>query len=141
MAPTDSFILAAGLSPQWQQALGRFHVAIVHFPIALLLIAGLIELWRSVRRNCQPSRSAIAFLAIGGFSAAVSSALGWMHKGFTGFEGTTLQLHQWIGIASAAFAIIALIALLFRGADKTRMWPYRLATILCTICVAATGHF
>src|SRR3954447_14149319 len=95
---------AAVISPAMLQTLGRFHVVIVHFPIALLLLAGAAELWRSMRRKNEPSPMAIACLITGALAAAASSALGWIHKGFTGFageSGRTLALHQWIGIASA----------------------------------------
>src|SRR4051812_13622936 len=93
--------LAAAASP-WLETLGRFHVTVVHFPIALLLIAGLIEGWRAWRGYKEPSRTAIGCLLLGGLAAVLSSVLGWIHKGFTSFaaEGSsTLALHQWIGIA------------------------------------------
>ena len=47
---------AADISPAWLQTLGRFHVAIVHFPIALLLVAGMVEAWRALRRKKQLKR-------------------------------------------------------------------------------------
>ena len=80
---------AAAISPAWLQTLGRFHVAIVHFPIALLLLAGMVEMWRALRRNTQPSPTAVACLVIGGVTAVLSSVLGWIHKGNTslGSEG------------------------------------------------------
>src|SRR5215216_5224373 len=96
-AATVVFTVAASQSP-WFQALGRFHVAVVHFPIALLLVAGLIELWRAAWGADKPSPTAIGCLIVGTFAAALSSVLGWIHKGFTGFgseSGTTLALHQW----------------------------------------------
>jgi mono/diheme cytochrome c family protein len=132
------------VSPALLQTLGRMHVIIVHFPIALLLVAGAAELWRSLRKSKQPSPTAIACLVIGGLTAVASAALGWIHKGFTGFAaegGRTLALHQWIGIAAAAASVIALIALAISGKGKRSLWPYRTATILCAILVAAAGHF
>src|SRR5215211_7520785 len=100
--------LAAEISPGYLQTLGRLHVAVVHFPIALLLVAGLVELWRSMRKSRQPSATAVACLVIGGVTAIASSALGWIHKGFTslGSEGNALAIHQWIGIGAAATAIV-----------------------------------
>src|SRR4051812_21795748 len=89
------FVLA---DSQLLQALGRFHVAIVHFPIALLLLAGAEEAWRWVRRKQEPSKTALVCIVIGGLTAVASSALGWIHKDHSDFSGTTLALHQWIGI-------------------------------------------
>src|SRR5687768_6520759 len=144
---------AAEISPAWLQTLGRFHVAIVHFPIALLLVAGMVELWRALRRSDhkQPSPTAIACLIIGGLTAVISSALGWIHKGHTshGAEGNALALHQWLGIAAAAFALTALIAVMWVGREpkawekletlwyRRRVRMYRVVTVACAVLVAA----
>src|SRR5688500_11717776 len=144
---------AAEFSPAWLQTLGRFHVAIVHFPIALLLVAGMVEFWRALRRNRQPSPTAVACLVIGGVTAVISAALGWVHKDFTSQRGLALTLHLWLGFAAAATALIALIAFARCGREPRewekveRQWygrrirVYRVITIACAILVAATGHF
>ena len=142
-------------SPAWLQTLGRFHVAVVHFPIALLLVAGGVELWRALRRKRQPSPTAVACLVIGGVTAILSSVLGWVHKGHTshGAEGNALALHQWLGVAAAALALVALGAFAWCGREPKawekleqqwygrRLRLYRVVTIACAILVAATGHF
>src|SRR5688572_4188479 len=146
-------IIAAGVTPAWMQTLGRFHVAVVHFPIALLLVAGVVELWRSLRRNRQPSPTAVACLVIGGVTAVISSALGWIHKDFTSQRGTALTLHLWLGIAAAATALVALAAFAAIGSEPKpwekveqtwygrRVRMYRFVTLACAVLVAATGHF
>src|SRR5437667_5746212 len=132
MNPPIPATAVLALSPAWWQTLGRMHVIIVHFPIALLLLAGGVEAWRSIRKARQPSPTAIACLVLGCITAIVSSTLGWIHKGFTSFAsegGRTLALHQWTGIAAAIASILALLALLFTR--KGTPWPYRAATITC----------
>src|SRR3954465_6787626 len=99
MLQMTSLILSAGSSSAWLQTWGRFHVAIVHFPIALLLLAGVIELWRSARRSKSPSPTAIACLCIGAVTAILSAWAGWVHKGFGSFDGDhakDLFIHQWL---------------------------------------------
>ncbi len=128
-------------STAWLQALGRFHVVIVHFPIALLLVAALVETWRMVRRAPGPSPTAIACLWLGAISAIVAALFGWFHSEFAQFSGeqlTTERFHQWFGIAAAALAVVALLALLAR---KRTLRPYRFATIACALLVGAAGHF
>src|SRR4051794_41751657 len=105
-----SSILAAVLSQPVLQTLGRFHVVIVHFPIALLLVAGLLELWRAFKREEKPSPTALMCLVVGGVAAVVSSGLGWIHKSYFGSDGG-VSIHQWLGIATAASAIAAVVTL------------------------------
>src|SRR3954465_7434517 len=147
--------LSAVLSPAFLQTAGRFHVVLVHFPIALLLLAGAAEAWRSVRRARQPSPLAIACLIVGAATAIASSALGWIHKGFTGFaaEGSnTLAIHQWLGIAVAVVAAgtLAIVVRLREprpwekvelAAYAKRVPGYRWLTIACAVLVGAAGHF
>src|SRR5215212_4350810 len=112
MLGMTSFIVSAGSSSAWLQTLGRFHVAIVHFPIALLLVAGTLELWRSLRRSKTASPTAIACLCIGAATAILSAWMGWVHKGFSSVGGehsTALFVHQWLGISGAIVAIGALL--------------------------------
>src|SRR5687768_7702869 len=138
-----SSILILADSQPWLQALGRFHVAIVHFPIALLLLAGGIEAGRAIKRKETASPTALACLIIGGVAAVASSVVGWIHKGYTGHaaeSGANLQLHQWIGIASAVSAIVALALLGLRNRQRAVM-SYRFATIACGVLVAIAGHY
>src|SRR2546428_6270130 len=96
---------AAGASSPWLPTLGRLHVVVVHFPITLLLLAGVIELWRSVRRAQQPSRLAVICLALGGGFAILAAWMGWLHKKYSGAGGgglaATLTVHEWLGFAAA----------------------------------------
>jgi uncharacterized membrane protein len=59
-----SFTLAATNSA-YAQTLGRLHVVIVHFPIALLLVAGVIELYRTLRGKRGLSPTAAVCLGLG----------------------------------------------------------------------------
>src|SRR5437762_14363953 len=103
------------ISSIWLQTMGRAHVAVVHFPIALLMLAGLVECWRAMRRKQGVSSFALACLVLGALGAIVATILGWIHKDFSTFGGQTasvVRAHQWLGVATAAIAIIALLATL-----------------------------
>src|SRR2546422_514178 len=51
-------------SGKFWQLFGKLHVVVVHFPIALIMIAGIIELFR-IRKQSAPSDAAYICLAIG----------------------------------------------------------------------------
>ena len=127
------------LAQNWLQTLGRLHVVVVHFPIALLLIAGVIEGWRAIRRAEKPSPTALMCVVVGGIFAILASGLGWIHKWY--FDGgTDVQIHQWLGIAAAGTALAAILVL---GLPNRRraVQAYRWVTMLCALLVALAGHF
>ncbi|MBM4112998.1 MAG: hypothetical protein FJ253_06435 [Phycisphaerae bacterium] len=96
-------------SELWAQALGRLHPAFLHFPLALLAAAALVELiaWT---RGRPPSRSAAAMLIIAAISAPAAALSGWMNARYEGVEGEVLEWHRWSGVISAVGIVIAAIA-------------------------------
>jgi uncharacterized membrane protein/mono/diheme cytochrome c family protein len=133
-------MLMAAQQTAWLQALGRFHVVLVHFPIALLFVAAMMEGWRILRRQPTASPNAVACLVVGAASAVAAAAAGWIHNWYSNFSGEQLKvdrLHQWMGVATAAVALLAIIALLFKNRG---LKLYRYSTIACAILVGLTGH-
>ena len=57
--------------------LGRMHPMLVHFPIALILTGGAIELLRGGKD--KPSEAGVACLLLGSLSALVAVGAGWLH--------------------------------------------------------------
>jgi uncharacterized membrane protein/mono/diheme cytochrome c family protein len=120
------------------------HVLVVHFPIALLLVGGALELWN--RRNFAAQRAALArsCISLGAVSAIVAAVLGWIHADHARLGSSaaeTLALHRWSGIATALVALAAVM--LGRGTqadDKPRPW-HLASVVLVMVLVAATGHF
>src|SRR3546814_17202667 len=82
-------------------ALKSLHPATVHFPIALLLMAALTELFVMVRRT--PEREAAMKIMIygGGAGAVVAALFGWIHSGPWVGGDTVMQLHRWHGLVIA----------------------------------------
>jgi len=113
------------------QTLGRLHVVTVHLPIALLLVAGLIEMWRAIWRKQGASPTTITCVAIGAISAVVVAAIGLVHQSFVQMEH--VMVHQVLGIATAVSALTALVLIKSRFA--------RPAVIVSAILVSVAGHF
>lgn len=137
-------IAQVGALDAWMDLLGRLHPLMVHFPLALVIVAALVELWRAVRRHDGPSPFAVTsvwFAAVGGVGAACS---GWANAAYGG-ESTSVDLfvHRWGGVAVAAL----LVALAITGTTASRAghtaWSglWRMGLVLCAGIVAAVGHF
>jgi uncharacterized membrane protein len=121
----------------WVQTFGRLHVVIVHFPIALLLVAGVMELWRLVRRRAEPSPAARMCLGLGAIAAVIAVAAGLVLKTSEGsHEG--LIVHQWFGISTAVVAV--LLAIVYRW-KPSPSWRVGLGAFACAILVSITGYF
>src|SRR5690349_20434567 len=107
-----NFLLIADAQAAWLQEMGRLHVAVVHFPIALLLIAGIFEAARVLWRSTKPSKIAMVCVALGAISAILASVMGWEHQKFSTFSGdasATVQQHQLLGFVTAGVAVITLL--------------------------------
>jgi mono/diheme cytochrome c family protein/uncharacterized membrane protein len=122
--------------------LGRMHIVVVHFPIALLIAAAAAELW-SARHAQQRPRPEVRFCVnLGALSAATAAILGWLHaRSGYGIEAPiTLQLHRWTGTATAIYAIVT--ALLSEGQQRrgVRSSWFRAWLLVGAILVTVTGH-
>ncbi len=124
---------------------GKFHVVVVHFPIALLLAAALAELlvWRG-RASLVPVVRFCLFL--GALSAVVAAPLGWIAAASEDWSGPfaeTLFYHRWLGTTTAVLSVAALIVYeleLRRRHATLRLWG-RLLVFLVAGLVGLAGHF
>lgn len=89
---------------------GRLHLAVLHFPVALLALAALFELLE-LRAPDERRAALVRTLArFGALGAAAAALTGWIHADAEPLGRTvaeTLDLHRWTGIASAVFALVA----------------------------------
>ena len=89
MAPADRFI-------HW---LGKFHLLLLHFPIALVLAAGVGETRSVWQRNPIPSESVRFCLWLGALAAIPTAGLGWLFAAAGNGVGSPqlLTAHRWLG--------------------------------------------
>src|SRR5215216_4671638 len=82
------------------QFLGRLHPLVVHFPIGLLIIAWVLELFTLNKKN-QELRSGINLLLIIGAASAIAAVIfGLLLKTQDQYSSSVLTIHQWSGIAT-----------------------------------------
>jgi uncharacterized membrane protein len=101
------FPMSGKPGPNWIAALGRFHILVLHFPIALLMIVPVFEL---LARSRESVRSAILpLLSLATLSAVAATVLGILLAYGDGFSGNGVELHMWGGILTSVLMITTLL--------------------------------
>lgn len=99
---------AAGIT----KLMGNMHPAIVHFPIALVTVAAILEVLQIVRRKPGLAAATPACLVLGGLSAIVAAVFGWLSAGTpVGESPASTELHRWVGIGATVVAVLAMVVL------------------------------
>ena len=123
--------------------LGPLHVVVIHFPIALLIAAGLAELGAAWRGSRVPSPTVRFCVQFGTVSAVAAAALGWMHaaNGFGSTMPLTLSLHRWLGTAAALWAIGTTALAELEQRRRIRSQWFRVWLMAGALLIAVCGHF
>jgi mono/diheme cytochrome c family protein len=122
--------------------IGRMHIPIIHFPIALLIAAALGELWSAWRGGRGPSPAVRFCVLLGAAGAAAAAPLGWLLADFggQGAPGLLLTLHRWLGVSAAVWAV-GLVVLSERDARRgQRGLLFRVAVWGGAVLVGVVGH-
>jgi uncharacterized membrane protein/mono/diheme cytochrome c family protein len=137
---------AARPRPWWGWVLlGRLHPMVVHFPIALLTMAAVIEMLHVARRRTVPSEAGTYCLAFGVIGALAAVCLGTVnagHQAVVGEAAQAVERHQvmgWISLGAAAAALG--VGQMARRARRVRTVAVYVGLVLATSAVVgATGH-
>ena len=153
----------------WLDVLGAFHPLIVHFPIALAIVAALAMLWSWIGGHDGFGEFAFHCTWIAALASVFVAASGWFladkDQQVTSWDSLidsilnvfpaalawflgkadqsqTLNLHRWVGIASSA----GLIALTFMTSlVRSDSWPgllkiSRITSLVVAIAIGITAH-
>lgn len=129
---------AAPTLPAWEM-IGRWHVVVVHFPVALLVTALGLEwlgCWRKRELWREAARVLIVVGSVGGMLAAVT---GLVAGEFHGYAGELLRNHRWAGIVTAA----SMVLLLWRARKRRQSGNLLLLAVLVVVValVTVTAHW
>ena len=137
---------AATVSPSildaWLQVLGAIHPLIVHFPIALAIVAALAMLLHWIGRHEGFGDFAFHCTWIAALASVSVAASGWFFADASR-ESNELFLHRWFGIGSSVgLIVLAFMTSLVRGDS----WPgllkvSRFASLLVAVGIGITAHF
>lgn len=120
---------------------GRLHPLLLHFPIALLLIAALAELL-SLARLPEWHLVAVANVRAGAALAVATAGAGWVLATSRMVEvSPTLEWHRWLGLTAALAAVAAALATIGIDDRPERQWRYRIVLWSAAALVAVAGHF
>ena len=122
--------------------IGRLHPLVVHFPIGLIVVAGLLELYASLRKKDALHQSTAPLIHIGAITALIAAIVGLLLANAGSYGGRVLDLHRWSGFVTALLSIATLI--LYRRAinvntSHARM-HYRAVLFLAILTLAFAGH-
>ena len=121
---------------------GRLHPLLVHFPIALILIAAVAELAFLATRYRTWHVVAVANVRAGAAFAIASAGAGWLLASSRIVEASqALEWHRWLGLIAAIAAVAAALMTVQIDQMRQRRWLYRVALFSAAACVAVAGHF
>jgi uncharacterized membrane protein len=122
--------------------IGKFHPLLVHFPIALVVVAAAAELVVIATRRQVWRTVAVANLCAGAAMGVVTAISGWLFASSPLVDPTTsLEWHRWVGMAGTAGAIgAALLASRLHVSSRRLAFVYRVTLFVTALLVAITGH-
>ena len=126
----------ASFQQRLQRWLGRHHSALVHFPVALILLAAWMRLWSWGPWRERAQRAERFCLLYAAPTAVLSAALGWLLAYDAGMSSALLERHRWVGTGVA----LVTLGLLFLRRPFASRRSYGILLLLLALATAIAGH-
>lgn len=132
-------------APAWNplKIFARTHIMVVHFPIALLLLAVSVDWLGLLLRRGAAWLPAVQWSAgVAALASPVAVLAGWLLADMEGYKDSTVFLHRWLGVATMAAAMLGwgLLTLAEHRGSTGLRWVARLVLSLGALIVSVTGH-
>jgi len=127
--------------PVWLQPVGRMHPLILHFPIVILILFGILELFRfrpDLRDNDVYNEITDWLLLLGAILAGFTAMMGLFLSKEPGYDGDTVQWHKWLGVS---VVFIFSVIYLFRNARWYSGKVARPAALASVFCLVVAAHY
>ncbi|QEL20800.1 c-type cytochrome domain-containing protein [Limnoglobus roseus] len=121
---------------------GKFHLMLVHFPIALILAAWFCEALATWHRRSTPSETVRFCLRLGAVAAVPAAGLGWLFAAAGNGVGSPQLLfaHRWLGTITAAIVVLTAVWAERDAHAGDRSPGLRLLLTVGAILTALTAH-
>ncbi|MBK5277830.1 MAG: hypothetical protein JJE09_03095 [Bacteroidia bacterium] len=122
---------------------GRFHPALVHLPIGILLLAFLFELLSKTKRYKKLKAAVRPALFFGTLSAVLAAFSGYILSNEGAYDDELLSQHKWMGFATAglAFLIFLFSSKSFALPKKDQRKAVLVLFFPLVILLMVTGHW
>ena len=115
-------------------ALRNLHPATVHFPIALLVTAALLELAGALRARWRMDRVVTVLACAGAVGSLLSASFGWIHTGLWFGGNEAMVWHRMIGTllvpATVLIAWLSARQVSGRGVLRVALWTVALVLLV-----------
>jgi uncharacterized membrane protein len=119
---------------------GRLHPLIVHFPIALVIVAAAAESVAIANGDARWRAVAVLNVRVAAVFAVMAAIAGWQ-LGSSVALTPLLEWHRWFGVTATVATVSAAVASVrFARRQSLLRWVYRVALFCAASSVAATGH-
>ena len=122
--------------------IGRLHPMLIHFPIALVIVAVVAETAATATVDNRWRTVAVVNVRAGAAFALIAAIAGWSLAQTTGTESMSLlEWHRWLGTLGAALTLAAAVAT--SRTDRRAsvdLWRFRAALFAAAAFVAVAGH-
>jgi|GEM_PF-1195706 len=129
--------------PSLMKVFARTHIMVVHFPVALLLLAAAVDWLGLLLRRGTAWVPAVSWTSgVAALAAPASVLTGWLLADMEGYKDSTVFLHRWLGVATMVTALLGwgLHALAEKKQSPGLRWAARLVLGLGALLVSLTGH-
>ena len=120
--------------PFWLQPIGRMHPMVLHFPIALIVILVLLDLFQSQLDPASFEKVHKALLYLTAVTTVVSAIMGFFLSREEGYASSLMTLHKWIGVSVSYLVYILILT------DQKKWW-YKATLYSSLVILFFAGHF
>lgn len=128
-------MIVAEAGQSWLIFWGHFHPMLVHLPIGMFFIAGILQFFS--KQTSENHEVIVRILIWTTAFSILSAAMGWGLAQSGEYDSDAIQIHQWLGISTCGLS--AVLAFAMRSGMNPR--PTNTLFILSLTCLTITGHY